>query len=366
MKKSMKYKAGVIGAALGALIPSVALALTIQVGMNVNLGWNLASADAPQVMSTLSTNNIKTVRQFFNWSVIQPTDGSTYDWRWIDNVMRNAAINGEDVLPVFYYTPGWANGNAGVNVLPTSNALFTNFVKAAFLRYGVNGTFWSSVNAAPAPLVTAEIWNEPWCKAFLKSTDPLQYAQLVRDSAVAIHSVNLNVKILASTDWYPANNSIWLPQLLAAMPDFAQYINIASVHLYFTNFAGPSGADPYSKLGSIRNYLTKYKVTAPIWITESGINARMVDQYELGNTQKEISQQAQLQTAQEYLAVLAAINNLATIDNIERYYIFLYQRSPVAGTTLSDGFSLADTNLQPTAAAKAIFSWVASHPVTTK
>ena len=364
MKRSRKFKFGAFSTIIGVLVPATAFALTIQVGMVVNLGWNVASNDAPQVMTTLSTNNIKTVRQFFNWSVIQPTSASSYDWRWIDIVMKNAAANGVGVLPVFYFTPGWANNNQGLNVLPSDTSLYTNFVKATFQRYGRNGTFWQNYVGTPSPLVTAEIWNEPWCKAYLKSTDPVEYANLVRATATAIRSIDPSVKILASSDWYPMSgtNKIWLPAFLAAMPDYAKYVDVANVHLYFPNFSIPKGTDSYSKLPSVRNALTKAGLNEPIWITESGVNARMIDQYELGQNNAEISSTAYSMQADAYVAILNTINSMATQLNIERYYAFLYQRTPATGTSSNDGFSLADKNLQPTVAAKAIFSWVATHP----
>ncbi len=364
-----KVEVGIVATVLGVVAPAAiwALALTLQVGMCVNLGWQSSVGDSAQVMSTLANNNIKTVREDFNWSLIQPTSATSFDWSKTDVIMTEAARNGVDVLPILAYTPGWANGNAGINVVPATDTAYVNFVKAVFTRYGVDGTFWQTYTGTPAPLVEAEIWNEPWSKTYWTSPSATRYAAMVRAASTAIHSQSPSVKVLASVDYNFVNGVQWVYQMTAAMPDAAQYVDIADVHLYFPNFGGPVSSSSFNSLTYVRNALKKAGLTMPMWITESGVSSRSIDVNELGNNTITISKEALQRQANYYVSILNQVNTLAPTLNIQRYYAFVYQRGKTASATVAaagyDGFYLADTNLQPTIAAQAIFDWVAAHPV---
>ena len=359
MKKRF-IRTGSLVAAAAILIPAVAYALNIQVGMCVNLGWYSTNGDSSAVMSTLSSNNIKTVRQDFSWDLIQPTP-TTWSWSRTDTIMAAAAANGVDVLPILDYVPSWANGGQGRTVVPTDDSGYVNFVKAVFNRYGVNGTFWKTYAGVANPLREAEIWNEPWCRQSWATPNAALYATYVRDASTAIRSIDSTVAILASVDYAWAGSNFWTPQIMAAMPDFSKYVSIADVHLYFTNFGGDNYSGAFDNLTKVRNVLTKYGVTTPMWITECGISATSIDQYENGITGQPLpSASAYAKQANYFIDVLNKVNTLAPTLNIQRFYAFVYQRA-VSGSTLV-GFMLADSNLKPTPAGTAIFNWVATHP----
>jgi len=317
-------------------------------------------------MRTLSSKNITTVREDFNWSLIQPISSTRFDWSKSDIIMREASNNGIDVLPILAYVPGWANKNAGRNVVPATDIGYVNSVKAVYLRYGRQGTFWKAYAGTPKPLVTAEIWNEPWGRTYWSVPNAVRYAKMVRAATLGIHAVNPGVQILASFDYNFVNGTPWTNQMIAAMPDAAKYVDIADVHLYFAKFGGPTSPSSYVSLTSIRNALTKSGLQMPIWITESGVSARSLDENQLGTTTVKLSTEALKRQASYYVKILNQVNAMATKLNIQRYYAFVYQRGKTPSATVAaagyDGFYLADTNLVPTVAARAIFDWVAAHP----
>jgi hypothetical protein len=141
------------------------------------------------------------VREDFAWGAFERRPG-VWDWSIGDTFMRNLSRAGLDVLPVIAYSPGWAASGPTIYHPPRNFGAYANFCKQLARRYGVGGTFWAkNPGLAPRPLRSMEIWNEPWHESYWRpQPDPAAYARLVRASAVAVRSVDPDIKILASAD----------------------------------------------------------------------------------------------------------------------------------------------------------------------
>jgi polysaccharide biosynthesis protein PslG len=128
------------------------------------------------------------IRVDFNWAIIQPKNGTEYDWSKYDRLVRAADAHQLKILTVVGYTPQWARESAcqlaarSQRCAPRSNTEFARFVGTAAKRYSkqsVRG--W-------------EIWNEPNLVAYWKTTqpdgsqfvDPVAYGQLANAAAKEI------------------------------------------------------------------------------------------------------------------------------------------------------------------------------------
>ena len=111
-------------------------------------------------------------------NAVDPFDPA-YVFGDIDEAVRSAQDNDEEVILTLSGTPRWANGNKNPNVMPKSVADFTAFARAIASRYSGRFEgypfvrFWS-------------VWNEPNLQQFLtpqfnsrgRSVAPANYAKL--------------------------------------------------------------------------------------------------------------------------------------------------------------------------------------------
>lgn len=123
----------------------------------------------------------------------KPTDpfDPAYNFNDIDEFVRNAQLNGMEVILTLWGTPGWANGNQRPQLVPKKMADFQNFAKAISSRY--SGRF------AGFPYVRFYgIWNESNLATFLSPqydingniVSPRNYAKLAASGYAGIKAGN--------------------------------------------------------------------------------------------------------------------------------------------------------------------------------
>jgi hypothetical protein len=138
-------------------------------------------------------------RLLVQWNLVAKTRPSTatdpfdpaYEFADIDEAVRAAQQNDQEVILTISGTPRWANGGKAPNVMPKRVADFTNFARAIASRYSGRFVgypfvrFWS-------------VWNEPNLQLFLapqfdsrgRSVAPANYAKLAAAAYSGIKAGN--------------------------------------------------------------------------------------------------------------------------------------------------------------------------------
>jgi hypothetical protein len=151
-----------------------------------------------------SQKNATIMRLLVQWNVTAKTRPSSpgdsfdpaYNFDDIDEAVRAAQENDQEVILTLSGTPRWANGGKSPNVMPTRVADFTSFARAAASRY--SGRFEGY------PFVRFfSIWNEPNLTQFLapqfnaqgRSVAPANYAKLAAAAYGGIKAGNPQAQV---------------------------------------------------------------------------------------------------------------------------------------------------------------------------
>lgn len=157
---------------------------------------NRQSDQATYVNEALN-GGAKTIRDDFAWSSIEPSLNS-YDWSGPDNIIRQTAPKGLDVLAMAGYSPSWASSCGGGDKCgPTNVSYYADFVKQVALRYGHNGSFWTTNPTIPKHPISIEIWNEPNI-TFWANPNPANYTALLKAGYTAIKSVDPQITVVSA------------------------------------------------------------------------------------------------------------------------------------------------------------------------
>jgi hypothetical protein len=249
-------------------------ASTSPYGINAHLAAN-------NVLQKTKDAGIKWVRIDINWFAVEKTMGN-FDYTDVDRVVDFADANDLSILAVLAYTPGWANGNKGINY-PADNVYYWKyFVQETVVRYNTAIKYWC-------------IWNEPNAKDFFepgkdvfveKVFEPA--AEIIRGTDPAAFIVGPELSHLTSQDreWY-----FWMTYILSQS---GQYIDILSHHIY--KLEGP--AHIYELLEQGDHLIPPVKdviadaghAGKPFWITETGWHTNEVSEQEQGNKYLEMLQ----------------------------------------------------------------------------
>lgn len=148
-------------------------------------------------LAQMKAGGIESLRVAVPWTTIEPAR-NTYTFNGLDDLVGNAARTGITVLPILYASPSW-EATDSKNLPNTSvelnnwNAMLTTIVK----RYGSQGSFWSNNPSIPkAPIGTWQIWNEQNTVWFVKPVRPIDYANLVIQSAATIRAQDPGARIM--------------------------------------------------------------------------------------------------------------------------------------------------------------------------
>jgi polysaccharide biosynthesis protein PslG len=256
----------------------------------------------PADAARMARGGIRSMRLSFDWFGVEGTKG-TYQWGKLDRVVGNLASQGVTTLPVLFGTPRWAvkdlpanpfpasargaavtpfnappSGNATAYppvLTPEATAGWNAFLAAAAARYGPGGSYWSGTypqrwpGAAPRPIETWQIWNEPNIPlAFWPAVNVERYGKLVRMSARAIRGVDPNARIaLAGLPGRVDYRGVkFVNMLFRRMPHISRYFDLVAFHPYAPTLKASLG-----QLENLRRVLRRHgDGRVPLWVSEIG------------------------------------------------------------------------------------------------
>ncbi len=229
-------------------------------------------------MKAMRAARVHTVRYLFQWETVQPKNGSDFRWGPQDNFIGELASRGIRVVPTVWGNPKWVTGYTAHAPIdrPKDRLAWQAFLKAVANRYGPSGNYWSGryhedfgANAAPLPIQSWQIWNEPNLKKYwVPYPDPKKYGTLLQLSHSAIKSVDPNAQIvLGGLPGYPTSGiSAWdfLKQLYNKVPSAKRNLDAAALHPY-----GGTIERVREQIVQMRTAMKKAGDAAtPLWISE--------------------------------------------------------------------------------------------------
>lgn len=190
--------------------------------------WGSTQLNGASAFPTYRNLGVKVFQLQLNWSAIaptkplNPTDPKSSAYKWgtnTDLAISEAARNGMSVALLVRQTPGWANGNRGINVAPTNLQDYADFILAARRRYPqVNRwMIWGETNRTA-------VWN----------SGPRVYSDMVDRAYSALRSVDTtgkdstdNTVVAGMTFTYGTTPpAVWMSQMRmsnGARPRFNEY-----------------------------------------------------------------------------------------------------------------------------------------------
>jgi hypothetical protein len=189
-----------------------------------------------------------------------------------DEMVRNAATHGIDVLPVVMYAPPWARileDNLGS--APRDVDAYGHYVSELVRRYGPRGYFWRRNPDVPKrPIRTWQLWNEPaleyqfaphqgWAK---------RYAELLRTGARAVRRRDRGATVVLAGF---ANHAWEAIDEVYEEGNVRGYFDAAAVHMY--------SANPHDFVEIVRRFRRAMNANGdratPIYVTEVGASASL-------------------------------------------------------------------------------------------
>ncbi len=172
-------------------VPAAGASRYLQVGLFDDTQFNYGNPDL--VFPVLKELRTQVIRVNLVWGgpngvarrrPVNPTNPSdrAYDWSVYDRTVSFAQRYGIKVMFSIIGTPAWANGAAGLNVVPKNALDLERFATAAARRY--NGRF-TGPDGRLIPAVRSWLaWNEPNNPAFLRPQYRRVSGKLVIQSAI--------------------------------------------------------------------------------------------------------------------------------------------------------------------------------------
>jgi polysaccharide biosynthesis protein PslG len=158
------------------------------IGLSVPTLVNESSSQQAASLATMRSIGVRWVRVDANWSWVQPTGPSSFDWSLIDREVDSMTAAGMHVDLIIDDTPPWARnsdapGNWGQ---PASASAFATYAREVAERY------------VPKGVLTYEIWNEPNIQTFwTPAPNPTLYTAMLRDSYSAIKAAEPKATVLS-------------------------------------------------------------------------------------------------------------------------------------------------------------------------
>jgi hypothetical protein len=244
-------------------------------------GPTLSDSDIQGMQSA----RVQTNRFLLEWEWVQPAPGP-FRWGSADKFIGRLASRGIRVLPALWGHLGNPMSRGGPARPPlddqTDITRWRTFLKAVVNRYGRGGTYWSGVyhtkypTAAPLPIQTYQVWNEPNLKKyFVPYPAPKTYARLLDISYAAIKSEDSQARVALAG--MPSNGDVQASSFLnslysaGAKPDF----DIASLHPYAKTITRQE-----EDIRRFHNVMVnRNDRTTPLWLTELAWGSAPPDQF---------------------------------------------------------------------------------------
>jgi Cellulase (glycosyl hydrolase family 5) len=203
-----------------------------------------------------------------------------YDFSRYDKILAALQARGVRAILSVYRTPGWANGNKGVDTAPARPADYGAFTAALATRY--SGRYVDPDGATLPRVRHFEIWNEPNLQRFFRPqfvgsrpVSPTRYASLVKAAYPGIHAAQRDAVVIVGA--VGPTNRTQRPGVVGALK-FLQEMRRLHVPMdAFSQHIYPAGAPAktkdYPSFLSIPRTLMemdKIKRGLPLYVTETG------------------------------------------------------------------------------------------------
>jgi Glycosyl hydrolase catalytic core/Bacterial Ig-like domain len=277
-----------------------------------------------QDYQAMTAARIQSDRFVLFWTTVQPSQG-TFRWGRTDSLVGALASRGVRAVPAFWGNPDWVTGSYARPPIDTTTTQqqWQSFLKAVVARYGPGGSYWRNAypqqfpGAAPVPVQSWQIWNEPnLSKYFAPKPSPSEYGRLLKISYTAIKAIDPNARVvLAGMTGYGEVLSWNFLDSLYGVSGIKAYFDAAALHPY---------ASTLDKVRTpIENFcgvMTSHGDGAtPLWITELAWGSASDD----GGLNKGLTGQAQMLT-ESFRMIL----NYRSAWNIQRLFWY-HLRDPV-------------------------------------
>ena len=169
----------------------------VRFGMSVPTLVNESPSQQTADLTNMASIGLRWVRVDANWSWIQATNSSSFDWSLLDQEVASINAAGMNADLIIDDTPEWARASASDPnwTQPASPSAFATFAGEVAARYG------------PMGVKTFEIWNEPNRKAFwFPDPNPRLYTSILKDSYAAIKAAEPDATVISGGLSPAANN----------------------------------------------------------------------------------------------------------------------------------------------------------------
>jgi hypothetical protein len=289
-----------LAAMIFPLIASAAPRMLIGFQDDPSLRWRDDRLDAFTLAQKANAGIVRTTVYWSRIAETRPANATnpfdpTYRFDDLDEFVRNAGLNGMEVMLTIWGTPSWANRGKGQNYAPTNMADMQNFARAVASRY--SGRFRGY------PFVRYyTIWNESNLGQFLspqydskgKPIAPAIYARLYRAAYTGIKTGNVGALVgIGETSARGRDRFLGKAgtQETESPGRFAQLLSLARPALKFDAWSHhPYPTSPNQKptqlvrwpnvtltqLPRFEDSLSKWfkREVIPIWITEYGYETK--------------------------------------------------------------------------------------------
>ncbi len=188
------------------------------------------------------------VRLDFDWYRIETSKGN-FNWGSQQDAVSNAGARGQQIFASLAYTPGWANGNQGNNVMPANIQDWRDFVQAAVLQFP-EIRYWG-------------VWNEPDSTHFL--SDPNRYYELAWHARDVIKSIDPSLLVLGPEVSAGGIVSGWFRNVMQGWGN--SIFDIVTVHYYNDGSSETKWVDQF-----MDSRVAPYRYNKEVWMTETGRN----------------------------------------------------------------------------------------------
>jgi hypothetical protein len=243
----------------------------------IGVMWDKEIQDAPgdlqrEQWARMARSGVESARVIFSWALAQAGPGSELDFTRSDQMVRNAAMHGIDLLPVVIYAPTWARVNQDhLGSAPSDVAGYRHYMSELVRRYGSRGYFWRDNPRLPKrPVRRWQIWNEPSLPYQWNPHEgwPERYAKLLRTAARAVRNEDPRATVVLAG----FANDAWtaLPEVYR-VGNVRRYFDAAAVHMYSVR-----SADYVEIVRRFRRAMDRHGDRGkPIYITEVGASASL-------------------------------------------------------------------------------------------
>ncbi|MCX7855688.1 MAG: beta-galactosidase, partial [Anaerolineae bacterium] len=230
----------------------------------VNAALHATTLPLEWALDLIADGGFRWVRQSFPWALIEPAPGQ-YDWALWDRIVDEAALRGLRLIAVLERPPDWAGS-------PPTPANFARFAEAVAARYGDSIDYY-------------QVWHNPNLQdGWGDRPHPAQYAELLRQAALAIRAADPDARILLASlaptvERGPENLSEvrFLEELYTA--GAAPYFDIVTAQAYGFE-TGPEdrrvseGVLNFSRAVLIREVMEAHGDGGkPLWVSHFGWNS---------------------------------------------------------------------------------------------